>query len=349
MRFKVTIQPSGHSFENEADESVLDAALRQGFALPYGCRNGACGSCIGKLLEGEVDYGGVQPLALSERDQVEGMALYCQARPRSDLQIEVKEIGAAKDITIKTLPSRVIGLKKISHDVMQMRLKLPATERLQFLAGQYIDILLKDGRRRSFSLANPPHHDESLELHLRHVPGGFFTDHVFNEMKEKALLRIEGPLGSFFLREDSDKPIILVGGGTGFAPLKAMLEHIFDAGITRVVHLYWGVRAQEDLYMDELARLWADKHATFAYTPVLSSPDTDASWSGRRGWVHEAVLADYSDLAGYEVYLSGPPPMIQAARAGFSAQGLSDEDVYFDSFDYSADAQQALAASTQTE
>ncbi len=342
MSFQVTIQPSGHSFSNDDDETVLEAALRHGFAMPYGCRNGACGSCIGKLLSGEVEYGASLPPALNEDDLATGRAVFCQAVPLTDLEIEVKEIGAAKDIVIKTLPSRVIKLNKLSHDVMELHLKLPATERLQFLAGQYIDILLKDGRRRSFSLANPPHHDDYLELHLRHVPGGYFTDHVFNEMKEKALLRIEGPHGSFFLREDSDRPMILMGGGTGFAPLKGMLEHAFEIGMTRPMHLYWGVRAKGDLYLDDLPRRWAEQYAHFRYTPVLSDPQPEDHWQGRSGFVHQAVAEDYDDLSGYEVYMSGPPPMIDAGKSAFAARGLPEDQLFYDAFDYSADAPDAM-------
>lgn len=343
MSFTVTIQPSGHCFQNEDDESVLDAALRQGFALPYGCRNGACGSCKGKLLSGEVAYGDPRPRALTEADEAGGYAIFCQAMPLTDLEIEVREIGAAKDIVVKTLPCRVAGMRRLSHDVIELKLKLPATERLQFLAGQYIDILLRDGRRRSFSLANPPHHDEFLELHIRHVPGGQFTEHVFGDMKEKALLRLEGPLGSFFLREDSERPVILVAGGTGFAPIKGILEHAFEIGDTRPMHLYWGARARRDLYLDALPRQWAEAQPTFTYTPVLSEPLAEDAWSGRTGFVHEAVLTDYTELSGYDVYMAGPPPMVEAARETFiHRRGLPEEQLYYDSFEFGADTQQAL-------
>lgn len=342
MSFNVTIQPSGHCFQNEDDETVLEAALRQGFALPYGCRNGACGSCKGRVLKGEVGYGPTPPTALTEIDRAEGIAVLCQAVPLTDIEIEVREIGAAKDIVIKTLPCRVAHITRLAHDVIELKLKLPATERLQFLAGQYIDVLLRDGRRRSFSLANAPHRDEFLELHVRRVPGGAFTEHVFEDMKEKALLRIEGPLGSFFLREDSDRPVILMGGGTGFAPLKGILEHAFEIGITRPLHLYWGARARRDLYLDALPRLWAEEHANFRYTPVLSEPQADDAWTGRTGFVHAAVAADYPNLSRYEVYMSGPPPMIEAARTTFAACGLPAEHLYFDSFDFAADTQRAL-------
>ncbi len=219
---------------------------------------------------------------------------------------------------------------------MRLYLKLPNTERLQFLAGQYVDVLLADGRRRGFSLANPPHADDLLELHIRQVPGGFFTGFVFERMKDKALLRFQGPLGTFFLREDSPRPVILIGGGTGFAPLKGMLEHAFHSGWNRPLHLYWGARAKVDLYLDELPRRWIKEHPEFRYTPVLSEPRPEDDWQERTGWVHEAVAADYPDLSGHDVYMSGPPPMIEAARRVFAEQGLPSGQVFYDAFEFSA-------------
>lgn len=336
MSFTVRIEPSGHEFTVEEGESVLDAALRQGFAFPYGCRNGACGSCKGKVLAGEVEYL-TPPPALHEDDPENDIAVFCQARPRSDLQIEVREIGAAKDIPVKTLPCRIAGLERLNHDVMGVKLKLPVTERLQFLAGQYIDVLLRDGRRRSFSLANAPHDDAFLQLHVRRVGGGHFSEHLFTKAKEKDLLRIEGPLGSFFLREDSERPMILVAGGTGFAPVKGMIEHAIAEGIQRPIHLYWGARARRDLYLDELAAGWAAAHPNISYTPVLSQALPEDEWQGRSGYVHEAVVADFPDLSGFEVYASGPPPMVYAGRDAFTACGLDPEHYYSDAFEYAAD------------
>ena len=336
MSYHVTIQPSGHEFQVAENESVLDAALREkGSVLPYGCRNGTCGSCMGKILSGEAAYPNGRPPGLSERDQAEGKALLCQARPCSDLVIEAREVKVGQDVTIKILPCRVEKRELLAPDVMRLFLKLPNTERLQFLTGQYVDILLADGRRRGFSLANPPHADELLELHVRHVPGGFFTGFVFERMKDKALLRFQGPLGTFFLREDSPRPIILIGGGTGFAPLKGMLEHAFHIGLDRSLHLYWGARAKVDLYLDALPRQWAAEHPHFRYTPVLSEPHPEDGWAGRTGWVHEAVAADYPDLSGYDVYMSGPPPMIEAAKPAFAARGLPAEQLFYDSFEFS--------------
>ncbi len=335
MPYHVALRPSGHEFQVTENESVLDAALREkGAVLPYGCRNGTCGSCMGKILAGEIVYPAERPPGLSEREQAEGKALLCQARPQSDLVIEAREIKTGGDIAVKILPCRVERRELLAPDVMRLYLRLPSVERLQFLAGQYVDILLADGRRRSFSLANPPHADDLLELHVRRVPGGFFTDYVFDKMKEKALLRFQGPLGTFFLREDSPRRIILIGGGTGFAPLKGILEHAFHIGLGRPLHLYWGARAKVDLYLDGLPRRWEAEHPNFRYTPVLSEPRPEDGWGGRTGWVHEAVAADYPDLSGHEVYMSGPPPMIRAAKPAFAARGLPEERLYYDSFEF---------------
>lgn len=299
--------------------------------LPYGCRNGACGSCKGRVVEGTVDHGLSQETALPAADRERGMALFCQARPASDLVIECREIGAVKDIPVKILPCRVQALEKLAPDVMRIRLRLPASERLQFLAGQYIDILLKDGTRRSLSLANPPHDDGLLELHLRNY-GGPFSTHVFTQMKEKDILRFEGPLGSFHLREDSDKPAVLVAGGTGFAPIKAIIEHAIHHGIKRPLLLYRGARQAADLYLRELPETWQREHG-IRYVPVLSESVDGDGWQGRRGLVHEAVMADLPDLSGHEVYACGAPAMIEAAKRDFIARcGLPESAFHADAF-----------------
>ena len=281
MSFRVRIQPSGHEYTVADQETILEGALRHGYTLPYSCRNGSCGTCKGRLLAGDIDYGKYEDKALSAQERAAGLALFCQAVPRADVVIEARELTAVAGITIKTLPARVMKMERAADDVMILSLKLPANQRLQFLAGQYLDILLKANQRRSFSLANPPHEDESLQLHIRRVPNGLFTTHVFTQMKEKDLLRLRGPMGTFFLREDSDRPVILIGGGTGFAPIKGMLEHAFARDVSRPLHFYWGVRAKRDLYMHALPQAWARAHANFRYTPVLSEPRAEDGWDGR--------------------------------------------------------------------
>lgn len=329
MSFKITIKPSNHSFSAEPDETILEAGLRHGYTMPYSCRDGVCGACKGTILQGEVDHGNYQPFALNDSEKAAGEALFCQARPKSDLVIESQEISSATDIVVKTVPSRVQKMEKLADDVMVLYLKLPANERLQFLAGQYVDILMKEGKPRSFSLANAPHDDEFLQLHVRNIPGGAFTHHVFKEMKERDILRLKGPLGTFFLREDSSKPIILVASGTGFAPVKAIIEHALQIGITRPIHFYWGGRKQSDLYMLDKAREWEARGIKF--TPVVS----DEPWAGRTGFVHQAVLEDYADLSGYQVYVCGAPVVVEAAHRDFTTlRGLPGEEFFADAFSF---------------
>ena len=338
MSYRITIQPSGNSFEMTEDDTVLHAALNEGFHLPYGCRNGACGSCKGKLLQGEMDYGTYQSSALSDEERAAGFALFCVGRPRSDLVIESREIGAVKDIVVKKLPCRVQKVDRITDDVAVLHLSLPANERLQFLPGQYIEFILKDGTRKSFSMANAPHDDASVQLHVRHVPGGKFTDHVFNTMKEREIMRFEGPLGSFFLREDSEKPIVFVASGTGFAPIKAILEAAFQKSVQRDMVLYWGGRRPKDLYMADLVEQWVATHPNFRFVPVVSEALPEDNWTGRTGFVHRAVMEDLPDLSGHQVYACGAPPMVEAARHDFHRDcKLPLEEFHADAFTTAAD------------
>jgi CDP-4-dehydro-6-deoxyglucose reductase len=339
MPFTVTIQSSGHRFTVEASESVLDAALRQGVILPYGCRNGACGSCMGTLASGRVEYPNGPPPALGKYDLAHHKALFCQARAASDLDIIVREVDAARDIQVKTFPCRVERLEQLAHDVIRVYLKLPASDRMQFLAGQYIDVLIEGHEPRAFSIANAPHDDALVELHIRYVEGGLFTDQVFHSMKEKSMWRIRGPLGSFFLREDSARPAVLIGGGTGFAPIKGILEHAFKTGIDKPLHLFWGVRARQDLYLDALPQRWLKQYPNFRYTPVLSEPQQQDDWSGPTGFVTNEVIRQYPDLSGYDVYMSGPPVMVQSGHDLFMHHGLDESRFFSDAFEYAAVAE----------
>ncbi len=335
---QVRLEPSGHTFSVAEGETILEAALRQGIGLPYGCRNGACGACKAILRSGELAYGDYQERALHPQEKAAGKALTCCTRPLTDIVFEVRELAGAKDLAIRTMPARVEKVEKPADDVAILYLKLPAGERLQFLAGQYVDILLKDGKRRSFSMANAPHDDQFLQLHVRKSPGGAFSRIVFEEMKERAILRFEGPLGTFYLREDADKPILFVAGGTGFAPIKAIIEHAFEIGIASPMVLYWGVRSRKDLYMPDLPVAWQEMHPNFSYIPVISDPLPGDAWQGRTGFVHQAVLDDFSDLSGYQVYACGAPGMTDVARATFVAErGLAEDEFYCDAFTPSVD------------
>ena len=333
--YQITLQPSGHTFKVANDETILDAALRQGIGLPYGCRNGACGSCKGKIVAGEIDYGKHQDRTLTAEEKAAGKALFCVGKPLSDLTLDIKEIGGTGDIQIRTLPCRVEKKEIVAPDVAVLSLKLPAQERMQYFAGQYLDILLKDGKRRSFSMANAPHHDQFIELHIREISGGHFTHFVFNEMRDRAILRFEGPFGTFFLREDSDKPIIFMAGSTGFAPIKAVIEHAFHEHIDREMVLYWGCRSLQDLYMPHLPAQWAREHPNFTFIPVLSEPKPADNWQGRTGFVHQAILDDFPSLAGFQMYACGAPAMIEIGQQSFAERGLPEDAFFADSFTYS--------------
>ncbi len=339
MNFRIRTEPADQRFDAAPGETILAAALRQGVGLPYGCRNGTCGACAARLITGQVDYPSDTTSGLEGKPP--GTCLTCQAVPSADLVLGVAPFRGVAQIEVRTLPCRVIRKEHLSPDVVRLCLKLPEQQRLQFFAGQYLDFILRDGRKRAFSIANAPHDDAAIELHVRHVPQGQFTDYVFNDLQEKTILRIQGPLGTFYLREDSDRPLILVGGGTGFAPLKAMIEHAFYVGIERPMQLYWGVRARRDLYLPDLPLAWARAHPHFTYTPVLSEPDPD--WQGRTGFVHEAVAADHPDLSGVDCYLSGPPPMVEAGRRACEARGLPRDHLFSDAFEYAPETRAAAS------
>lgn len=347
MSFKVYVEPSGHEFTVDAGESILDAALRQGLTMPYGCRSGFCGSCKGKLVSGEVEYENGEPETLSDQDRLVGMALFCIARPSSDITIEVKEIETAAEIPVKNFNVKIARKEKFSEDVLGIWLKMPDDHRLQYLAGQYIDILLPDGRKRAFSIANAPHDDAYLQLHIRRIAGGSFTTELFENTQEKSLLRVEGPKGNFYLREDSDRPIILLATGTGFAPVKALIEHAIAEGVSRPMHLYWGGRVEADLYMQALARSWAETHDNIYYTPVLSQPA--AGWMGRTGYVQQAVMEDFDDLSGFEVYACGLPRMVHEALDALAARGLDAGHYYSDAFEFASDSRAAAEATNGQE
>ena len=342
MTFKVSIQPSGHEYQVKPDETILQSALNHGIGLPYGCRNGACGSCKGRLVSGSVDYGNYSATALSDAEKAEGKALFCCAKPLTDVVIEAREVGAIKDLQVKILPSRVQSMERLADDVIVLSLKLPANERLQFLAGQYIEFLLKDGKRRSYSMANAPHADALVQLHIRHMAGGHFTEHVFGKMKERDILRFEGPLGSFFLREQSSKPIIMLASGTGFAPIKAVIEQAIYRENQRPITLYWGGRRPKDIYMMALCQEWAQSVPGFKFVPVVSDALAEDNWTGRTGFVHRATLEDFPDMSGHQVYACGAPVVIESAKREFIASCQLPEDEFFaDSFTTEADLARA--------
>lgn len=339
--FQITVEPSGRQFSASGQETILAAAIHAGVGLPYGCKDGACGSCKCKKLSGEVTHEAYSENALSEAELAAGLILTCRATATSDVVLESRQVTGANAFPIKKMPVRVNALEKLSHDVMRVQLQLPAHTAFQFHAGQYLEFILRDGSRRAYSMATPPHvaaNTPAIELHIRHMPGGKFTDHVFGAMKEKEILRAEGPFGSFFLREDSDKPMVFLASGTGLAPIKALLEHMQHKGMTRPVSLYWGGRRPEDLYMDVWLKELSTSMPNLSYVPVVSDALPEDHWSGRTGYVHQAVLDDFADLSGHEVYACGAPVVVDAARSSYTSQrGLPEECFFADAFTSEAD------------
>ncbi|MBC7619607.1 MAG: CDP-6-deoxy-delta-3,4-glucoseen reductase [Candidatus Saccharibacteria bacterium] len=340
--FSVTVQPSGRNFTVPSGDTVLTAGIQQGIGLPYGCKDGACGSCKCKMLSGSVVHGNHQSKALSTAEEGHGYVLTCCALPQSDLVLESRQVTQVGALPIKKMPTRVSSMCQVSDDVMVIKLQLPANDTFMYRAGQYVEFILRDGVRRSYSMANAPHLGPGIELHIRHMPGGKFTDHVFGAMKEKEMLRVEGPFGSFFLHEDSDKPIILLASGTGFAPVKALIEHMQHQRIARKTVLYWGGRNPSDLYMQDWVQTQLAVMPKLSFVPVVSEAQEGGTWSGRTGFVHRAVMQDFPDMRGYEVYACGAPVVVDSARIDFVAQcGLDSDDFFADAFTSEADKVQS--------
>lgn len=337
---RVTLLPSQQVLTVERGETILDAALRMGLNLPHSCKGGHCSSCRARIRKGEVSYPLGRPLGLMEDEERDGYALLCQAHAATEeLTIEVREIRPPMpEIVVKSLPCRVERLQRLTPDIMAVFLRVPSSEAFHFVPGQYLDIMLPQNRRRSFSIASTPGDGKQLELHIRRVSSGEFTQQLFDGTLEKSLLRIEGPLGQFWFRRESPRPAVLIGGGTGYAPLRSMLHSLLEVGDRRQLHLYWGAQAAADLYEDAEIRALCAKHPNLHYVPVLSAPRAEDQWQGRTGWVHAAALEDHSDLSRFDVYASGPPVMVETIRHEFTHRGLPPEQLFFDSFDYAPDA-----------
>lgn len=342
MSYKVIVEPSGLSFEVKPGQNVLDAALEAEIVLPYSCRGGGCSTCKAKVLEGEFEAGEAPEHILEPSDLEQGFTLMCQVHPKSDLRIESPQARLATDIQVRKMPARVMEMERLNDDVMRLTLQLPPGQPLMYYAGQYLEVIMKDGRRRSYSMANPPRENNQVELHIRHMSGGAFTDHVFGvtepAMKERGMLRTEAPFGSFFLREESDKPLVFIASGTGFAPIKALVEHMQQKNIQREVCFYWGGRRPKDIYMMELAQQWAKDIPNFSFVPVVSDALAEDNWTGRTGFVHQAVVDDMPDLSGWEVYACGAPVMVESAQKDLVAKcGLDAAVFYADAFTSEAD------------
>jgi len=334
MSYKISLSPSGEIFDAKPSETILEAAIRSGITIPFGCQNGSCGSCKSKIISGNVFLEGYQTSALNNSEVADGWTLCCKALATEDLVIETRtQIDKALMNPIIT-PVRIEALEKLNHDVMRMTLKLPGDKTLGFRAGQYLEFIMKDGSKRAFSIASPPS-EPLIELHLRLIEGGKFTHFVFNEMQEKTIHRIEAPLGQFYMRE-SDKPIIFVSGGTGFAPIKSIIEDMIQSKNTRPIFLYQGVKAEEDLYMNEICNLWQSKYPNIKYIPIFSDPTENDNKIIRRGFVHAAVMEDFETLSDVQVYCCGAPILVETAFLEFTQKkSLPESEFYADVFSFS--------------
>lgn len=337
MTYHVTVQPAGRTFTVNPTDTVLEAALAEHVGLPYSCKAGSCGTCKCKLVSGKVKMGPHQAKALSPEEEAAGQILTCCAKPESDLVIEARVVSGLDLFPARKMPVRVLELERVCPDVMILRLQLPARDQLLYLPGQYIEFILRDGSRRSYSIANAPHTQVAggvgLELHIRLAPGGQFTPHVFEGMKVRDLLRIEGPFGSFFLREDSDKPMIFLATGTGFAPIKAMIEHMRHMGSKRPAVFYWGGRRPADIYMADWVREQAAAMPNLTFVPIVSRPLPEDNWQGRTGHVSAAAAADFADLSGHQIYACGSPAMVdEAQRELVGSHSLPEDEFYSDAF-----------------
>lgn len=327
--FTIENQATGKVFRSDGDSAILEDALIHGVNFPYGCQKGFCGKCKANIIEGEVGYEGETPNGITPEEIADGMALLCQCRAKSNVTLVVDELYSVADIEVRTLPCKVQSIKRLNHNVIQIFLKILNAQSLQYLAGQYIDLIHPDFEPRAFSIANAPNNNDLIELHVRLVEGGKFTNFIFNKLEEKSLLRLEGPKGDFFFREDSKKPVILMAGGTGFAPVKSIVEHAVATKLSRDIYIYWGVRDEIDLYMD-LPQQWVNEYDNIHFVPVLSQ--ANKKWQGRKGFVHQNILEDFKDLTGYEVYACGPPEMIKSAAKSFIEQGMTQDSFFSDAF-----------------
>ena len=331
MSYTVTLKSSGKTFQIKPSQTILEAATIAGIMIPYGCGNGMCGACKGNLLSGNIMLEDYQESALTDEERLDGLILCCKALATENITIDIRQSKGKESMESKETQVRVESFEKLNDDIIKLKLKLPGDERLKFKAGQYIELIMIDNSRRAFSLANPPQED-LLELHIKLIEGGKFTQFVFNEMQEKSIHHIEAPMGKFYLRE-SDKPILFVAGGTGFAPVKSIIEDMIFNNINRPIFLYRGVGKFEDLYMHDLSSEWASTIPNFSYIPVSQSED-DIRNQLRIGLVHEVVLADFKSLNNIQVYCCGTPGLVKTAFEAFIKIGLSEDEFFADGFPF---------------
>jgi len=317
MAYKIEIQPADVHFNS--DNIILTDALEQSVPLEYSCKTGECGSCSAEVLAGEVK---------NESGEIvhSGSILTCQSKALSDVTLKANYYPELAYQKIQTLPCKVVNSQFVTDDILVLKLRFPPTASFDYLPGQYVNLNFK-GIKRSYSIANAKRIAGEIELHIRKLPNGQMSEALFSGIKENQLMRVEGPKGTFFIR-DNDKPLILLAGGTGIAPVKAMVEKLIENKDKRDIYIYWGMNNENSFYLnvfEELAKEFSNIH----YTPVLSS---DVEWCGRMGFVHQAVCDDFDSLHGYEVYACGSPVMINIAKKSFMNKKLPKEQFLSDAF-----------------
>lgn len=340
MSFRVRLLPSGKEFSAEQTETVLEAALRSGVALKYNCNTGACGGCDGKVISGRVRAANHHDFVLSETQKALGVVLLCCTAAASDLELEVHEAGGVEDIPLQQIATRTERLERLQDDTMILHLRTPRSQSLRFLAGQHLSLAIEGVPTRSKSLASCPCNAMHLQFHIRRVPGDPFSDYVFTQLKPQQTVMIEGPLGSFTLDEASRRPIIFVAYETGFAPIKSIIEHALALELDQPLHLYWMTHQPGDHYLHNLCRSWLDALDNFKYTALSGEPSCgESSWEastdpaiGLRDMaaVGAAIVADYPDLAGYDVYLTAPDSSMAAMSSLLQRSGLPQAQLHMD-------------------
>jgi NAD(P)H-flavin reductase/ferredoxin len=333
MNYKIRIQGAdGPSFEARQGQSLLDAAAEHGIELPYSCRKGVCGNCRGRVLEGQLipgTEGGGHETGIQAPDE----HLFCRAQAASDLLIAPREwrpveIGARKIHTV-----RVFRNELVASDVSKLTLRLANGVRAKFAAGQYLQVVLPDGQRRAFSMANAPHDNDHVQLHIRHMSNGGFTATVVPELKKGDTLQVELPHGDFCLRAASARPLLFIAGGTGFAPIKSMIDSLLKTRSARPITLFWGARNPLGIYATEVIAKWQKLRPDLRFEPVISDPIEASAWPGCRGLVHETILESFASVKDYDVYACGAPIMVQATRHSLQTlRGLPAEQFFSDSF-----------------
>lgn len=331
MSFAVKIKPSNYVVYVEEGESVLDAAIRQGFDFPYSCRSATCATCLGKVLKGSISYGDIEPYALNDAEQEQGFALFCSAKPTSDLIIEMQDVYGPEYKPAKTVEYDVVKNIPVTADIYHIVLKPATDKKIQYTPGQYLHVLCDDGIQIPFTIANAPTESGKLELYIRHVADNHYTSKLLEHIKNKDQISVKAPYGKVVYHAVPALPIIFVAGGTGVVLPKAILEGMVQRNLQRKSVLYWGVSKATDFYLNDFFHTFAQEHKWFTYVPVLSG--TDAAWQGRTGLVHEAVLADHPDLSQRQIYASGPNDMVFAASTAFQTHGLKPHWFYSDTLE----------------